>query len=520
MRFANRGESLDDLIQVGTVGLIKAIDRFDTEPRRRVHDVRHADDHRRDQAPLPRQGLGGARCRAVFRSSISRSTARSRTSSLELGRSATVSDLAARLGATDEEIIEAQELGQAYNLLSLDTELAADGEAQAATLLDYVGRDDARLALLEDKANLGARVRSARPARTHHHLPALLREPVADRRSPNASTSRRCTCRACKQRALAKLKHFFKEVDAKGRRAVPPVRSTAAYDVSAKSVGRSSTSSSSKGHRHLPGASLVPDAMSTTLFTIAGMEPFVPVFLGDEPAPAPRVGHRAALPARRGRQERHRKRRPQRASRHVPRDARQFLVRRLLQTRSDRVGRGSISPTTLGIPAERLYATVYVDDDEAAEIWRRDIGLAAGAHLALARRQFLGYGSDRPVRSLLGDLLRPRAQRSAAGSPTAPSAARIAIATSSSGTSSSSSTIAMLGGDAASAAEASASTPAWASSACAWSLAGKTSIFDTDLYQDIIARAAAGHGESTLSPRRARRAPAHHRRPRARRASS
>src|SRR5215469_2172042 len=44
-----------------------------------------------------------------------------------------------------------------------------------------------------------------------------------------------------------------------------------------------------KAHKLLPGASLVPDAMSTTLFTIAGMEQFVPVFLGAEAAPSPRV---------------------------------------------------------------------------------------------------------------------------------------------------------------------------------------------------------------------------------------
>jgi alanyl-tRNA synthetase len=43
------------------------------------------------------------------------------------------------------------------------------------------------------------------------------------------------------------------------------------------------------GHVHLPSASLVPDELSTTLFTIAGMEQFVPVFLGDAPAPAPRA---------------------------------------------------------------------------------------------------------------------------------------------------------------------------------------------------------------------------------------
>ena len=44
-----------------------------------------------------------------------------------------------------------------------------------------------------------------------------------------------------------------------------------------------------KQHKLLPPATLVPHEMSTTLFTIAGMEQFVPVFLGEQPAPAPRV---------------------------------------------------------------------------------------------------------------------------------------------------------------------------------------------------------------------------------------
>src|SRR5438552_5526339 len=44
-----------------------------------------------------------------------------------------------------------------------------------------------------------------------------------------------------------------------------------------------------RGHKLVPPASLIPDAMSTTLFTIAGMEQFVPAFLGDEPPPAENV---------------------------------------------------------------------------------------------------------------------------------------------------------------------------------------------------------------------------------------
>jgi RNA polymerase sigma-B factor len=153
VRFANRGESIDDLIQVGTLGLIKAIDRFDIE--RKVEFTTYATPtiigeikrYFRDKGwavKVPRrlQELNLAVNRAVENISV------------ELGRAATVADLARRLGATDEEIIEAQELGQAYNLLSLDSELSTEGEAKAATLLDYVGAEDGDLDLLENKANL------------------------------------------------------------------------------------------------------------------------------------------------------------------------------------------------------------------------------------------------------------------------------------------------------------------------------------------------------------------------------
>ena len=44
-RFLNRGEPYDDLLQVGTIGLIKAVDRFDTDRGVEFH-LRDAD-HRR-----------------------------------------------------------------------------------------------------------------------------------------------------------------------------------------------------------------------------------------------------------------------------------------------------------------------------------------------------------------------------------------------------------------------------------------------------------------------------------------
>ncbi|HKW44018.1 MAG TPA: alanine--tRNA ligase [Candidatus Eremiobacteraceae bacterium] len=130
----------------------------------------------------------------------------------------------------------------------------------------------------------------------------------------------------------------------------------------------------SKGHRHLPGASLVPDAMSTTLFTIAGMEPFVPVFLGDEPPPAPRVVTvQRCLRVAGGKND----------IENVGRSGRHGTFLEMLGNFSfgDYYKRDAIRwaweflTSTLGIAPDRLYATVYVDDDEAADLWHRETGL-------------------------------------------------------------------------------------------------------------------------------------------------
>ncbi|HYK53647.1 MAG TPA: alanine--tRNA ligase [Candidatus Eremiobacteraceae bacterium] len=150
-----------------------------------------------------------------------------------------------------------------------------------------------------------------------------------------------------------------------------------------------------KGHKLLPGASLIPDAMSTTLFTIAGMEPFVPVFLGEEPAPSPRVVTvQRCLRVAGGKND----------IENVGRSGRHGTFLEMLGNFSfgDYYKREAIAyaweylTKTLALPADRLYATVYVDDDEAADVWHRDIGLARERISRLREDNFWDMGPTGP----------------------------------------------------------------------------------------------------------------------------
>lgn len=119
-RFRNRGEDLDDLIQVGTLGLLGAIDRFDGSRGAEFTTfatptiVGELKRHLRDRAGavrVPRRLQ--ERHAAVSRASVQLYQ--------RLGRSPTVHELATEIGGTDEEVLEALESAQAYTTVPLET---------------------------------------------------------------------------------------------------------------------------------------------------------------------------------------------------------------------------------------------------------------------------------------------------------------------------------------------------------------------------------------------------------------
>jgi alanyl-tRNA synthetase len=131
----------------------------------------------------------------------------------------------------------------------------------------------------------------------------------------------------------------------------------------------------SKGHKHVAAASLIPDEMSTTLFTIAGMEQFVPAFLGEQPPPAPRVV--TVQPCLRVAGAKSDIENVGRTGRHGT-----FLEMLGNFSFGDYYKREAIAwaweyvTEVLGLDRRRLYVTVHVGDDEAQQIWEREVGLS------------------------------------------------------------------------------------------------------------------------------------------------
>jgi RNA polymerase sigma-B factor len=163
-RFAGRGEALEDLIQVANIGLLAAIDRFD--PSREVRFATYAaativgelKRHLRDKAwavrvPRKLQELGIQVNRSIP------------VLTQELGRSPTVREIADRLEATPEDILEAMDAARAFSAASLDEPLRETGTTAAETLRD----PEDLVELTEQWASVAPAVRDL-PERERHVL--------------------------------------------------------------------------------------------------------------------------------------------------------------------------------------------------------------------------------------------------------------------------------------------------------------------------------------------------------------
>jgi len=150
-RFRNRGEPHEDLVQVGTIGLIKAVDRFETD--RGVEFSTYATPTIIGEIKRYFRDKGWAirvpRRLQELRMQITAATAEL---TQKLGRSPTPRELAEVIGCTWEEIIEGMESSNAYSTLSLDANDSSDDGPPS--LLDTLGVDDHNLEHVEIRESI------------------------------------------------------------------------------------------------------------------------------------------------------------------------------------------------------------------------------------------------------------------------------------------------------------------------------------------------------------------------------
>jgi RNA polymerase sigma-B factor len=146
-RYRNRGESLDDLLQVAAVGLIKAVDRF--EPSRGLAFSTFAmptilgeiKRHFRDKTWMVRLPRSLQELRGRL------NTAREELGQ-QLGRSPTVAELAEFMGLTEDAVLEGLEAANAYAAVSIDT--PDDGDSTVGAAIErQLGITDEGLDLVE-----------------------------------------------------------------------------------------------------------------------------------------------------------------------------------------------------------------------------------------------------------------------------------------------------------------------------------------------------------------------------------
>ncbi|MGW1043318.1 RNA polymerase sigma factor SigF [Streptomyces sp. NPDC002547] len=148
-RFRSRGpEEMEDIVQVGVVGLIKAIDRF--EISREVEFTSFAVPYIVGEIKRFFRDTSWAvhvpRRLQETRVQLARANEELRS---RLGRAPTTGELSDLMSLPEDEVVEAQLASNGYTSASLDAAIAGSEDGESV-LADFIGDEDAALELVED----------------------------------------------------------------------------------------------------------------------------------------------------------------------------------------------------------------------------------------------------------------------------------------------------------------------------------------------------------------------------------
>ena len=139
-KMAYNRSDYEDLVQVGNIGLLRSLDRFD--PSKKIEfstfatpniigEIKHyfRDKNRLLKFPRKLQEIY-SKIKTLLRESQ------------KLGKELTIAEIANHLGETEEKILEAMEMGQTSNLISLDSpnyKSDLSGSENKGSLIDTIG---------------------------------------------------------------------------------------------------------------------------------------------------------------------------------------------------------------------------------------------------------------------------------------------------------------------------------------------------------------------------------------------
>ena len=203
-RYRRSDEPLDDLVQVATLGLIKAIDRFD--PARETAFSSYAVPTMLGELKRYFRDNGWAvHVPRGMQERVMQVDNAIKDLSRKLGRSPSAAEVGARRSTSrTEQVLEAMEAASAYDAVSLESYRFGD-EGDGETYAESIGVEDERFELVEYGATIAPTLQALPAARPHRAAPALRRGPDAgrDRRARRRLPDARLAADPARARAAA-----------------------------------------------------------------------------------------------------------------------------------------------------------------------------------------------------------------------------------------------------------------------------------------------------------------------------